>query len=81
MNKLITTLATFALALPLGASAATFEVVNPNEPMIVLPAFAELGASRLSTIEFCSEMVGKTYDQLITDSDFAGYELCLREQT
>jgi hypothetical protein len=66
---------------PAGATPERFEVVNPDEPMIVLPAFAELGASRLSTVEFCSEVVGKTYDQLITDSDFASYESCLKEMT
>lgn len=59
----------------------TLEIVEPNEPMIVLPAFKNLGASRLSTIEWCSEVVGKTYDELITDSDFEGYEACLIEHT
>jgi hypothetical protein len=59
----------------------SLEIVNPNEPMIVLPAFEELGASRLSTIEWCSEVVGKTYDELITDSDFESYEACLIEHT
>jgi hypothetical protein len=59
----------------------SLEIVNPNEPMIVLPAFEELGASRLSTIEWCSKVVGKTYDELITDSDFEGYEACLIEHT
>jgi hypothetical protein len=59
----------------------TLEIINPDEPMIVLPAFKELGASRLSTIEWCSEVVGKTYDELITDSDFQGYEACLIEHT
>jgi hypothetical protein len=59
----------------------TLEIINPDEPMVVLPAFKELGASRLSTIEWCSEVVGKTYDELITDSDFEGYEACLIEHT
>ncbi len=59
----------------------SLEIVNPEEPMIVLPAFKNLGASRLSTIEWCSEVVGKTYDELITDSDFEDYEACLIEHT
>jgi len=59
----------------------TLEIINPDEPMIVLPAFKNLGASRLSTIEWCSEVVGKTYDELTTDSDFEGYEACLEEHT
>jgi len=59
----------------------SLEIVNPEEPMIVLPAFKNLGASRLSTIEWCSEVVGKTYDELVTDSDFEGYEACLIEHT
>jgi hypothetical protein len=76
-------LATLALAAAtaLPASAAPFEIVNPGEPMIVLPAFKDLGPSRLSTIEWCSELVGKAYDELITDSDFEGYEECLKEHT
>lgn len=56
-------------------------VINPEEPMVVLPAFEHLGASRLSTVEMCSGVVGKTYDQLITDSDFQSYESCLSENT
>lgn len=59
----------------------SLEIVNPEEPMIVLPAFKELGASRLSTIQWCSEVVGKTYSELITDSDFEGYSECLKEHT
>lgn len=81
IKQLTVALATLALALPAAATPERFEVVNPGEPMIVLPAFAELGASRLSTIEFCSEVIGKTYDQLITDSDFVTYESCLKDQT
>jgi hypothetical protein len=78
--KLIAALA-LALATALPAAATPFEIINPNEPMVVLPAFKELGASRLSTIEWCSEVVGKTYDELITDSDFEGYSACLVEHT
>lgn len=59
----------------------TLEIINPDEPMVVLPAFKDLGPSRLSTIEWCSKVVGKTYDELITDSDFEGYEACLVEHT
>jgi hypothetical protein len=59
----------------------TLEIVNPEEPMVVLPAFKDLGPSRLSTIEWCSEVVGKAYDELITDSDFEGYGECLEEHT
>ena len=59
----------------------TLEIVNPEEPMIVLPAFKDLGPSRLSTVEWCSEVVGKAYDELITDSDFESYEACLIEHT
>jgi hypothetical protein len=82
IKQLAAIAATLALlSNPAGATPERFEVVNPDEPMIVLPAFPELGASRLSTVEWCSEVVGKTYDQLITDSDFASYESCMREHT
>lgn len=59
----------------------SLEVINPDEVMVVLPAFEHLGASRLSTVEMCSGVVGKTYDQLITDSDFQSYEECLSDNT
>ena len=80
LKKFIATLA-IAAATVLPAGATPFEIVNPGEPMIVLPAFKNLGASRLSTIEWCSEVVGKAYDELITDSDFESYEACLIEHT
>jgi len=79
MKALFVILTALTAALP--ASATPFEIINPEEPMIVLPAFKDLGPSRLSTIEWCSEVVGKTYDELITDSDFEGYEACLIEHT
>jgi hypothetical protein len=79
MKALFVILAALATALP--ATATPFEIVNPDEPMVVLPAFKDLGPSRLSTIEWCSELVGKAYDELITDSDFEGYEACLQEHT
>ena len=82
LKKLIAVAALIALrAMPAAATPQSFEVMNPEEPMIILPAFKDLGPSRLSTIEWCSEVVGKTYDELITDSDFEGYEACLIEHT
>ncbi len=82
MKKLIVALAIATSAvMPAGATPQSFKIVNPDEPMVVLPAFQELGASRLSTIEWCSEVVGKTYDKLITDSDFEGYGECLKEHS
>ena len=79
--RLAAALALALAALPVGATPTQREVVAPNEPMVVLPAFQYLGASRLSTIEMCSGVVGKTYDNLLTDSDFHNYAVCLSENT
>jgi hypothetical protein len=81
IKQLATVAATLALLVNPAGATPERRVIDPTEPMVLLPAFPELGASRLSTVEWCSEVVGKTYDQLITDSDFAGYESCMREHT
>ena len=82
MMKLLPALSAFALALPLGASAATFEIVNPNEPMVVVPGLEFLGASRISTVEFCAEINEiKNWGNLITDDELLSMEGCLIEMT
>jgi len=55
-------------------------VYDPGEPMIVLPAFTDLGPSRTSTIKACEYEV-KSYKKLITDEDFLNFEACLIDYT
>ena len=59
----------------------TLEIVNPSEPMILVPGLEFLGYSRISTVEHCAEIVGTDYTQLITDSDYTQMESCLIEHT
>ena len=59
----------------------TLEIVNPSEPMILVPGLEFLGYSRISTVEHCAEIVGTDYTQLITDSDYTQMEQCLIEHT
>ena len=55
-------------------------VYDPGEPMIVLPAFTDLGPSRASTIKACEYDV-KPYKMLVTDEDFLNFEACLIDYT
>jgi len=60
----------------------SLEIINPEEPMVVLPALKFLGASRLSTIQHCAEIVKVTdWAILSTDSELEGMQLCLEEHT
>jgi hypothetical protein len=80
MIKLFSVLATVTLAMP--ASANTFEIVNPEEQMVVVPGLEKIGPSRISTVEFCQEIYGvQDWRQLTTDSELDGMWECLLEHT
>lgn len=70
----------FALALPASASSV-HPVVNPDEAMVVVPGLENLGPSRLSTVQHCSEIEGVNWQNLVTDSDYFNMESCLIEHT
>jgi len=55
-------------------------VYDPGEPMVTLPAFTDLGPSRISTVKACEYDV-KPYKMLITDEDFLSFEACLIDYT
>ena len=81
MKKFIAALA-IATATALPAAATPFEVMNPNELMVLVPNLEFLGYSRISTVEFCAEIENITdWTNMITDSEFQGMEFCLREHT
>ena len=80
MLKLFTVLTTLTLATP--AMATPVGIVNPKEPMVVVPGLEFIGPSRLSTVEFCQKSEGTNHwTQLQTDSDLELMEGCLIEQT
>ncbi len=82
MKKILSALALVALALPAGATPTVREVVNPNEPMVVVPGLEKIGPSRLSTVEFCTDVYNvQDWRQLITDSELDGMWECLLEHT
>jgi hypothetical protein len=82
MNKILSALALVALALPAGATPTVREVVNPNEAMVVVPGLEFLGASRVSTVEFCAEINEvQDWQNAITDADLLNLEACLIEMT
>jgi hypothetical protein len=79
-NKLFALLSVLTLGAPSMANA--FEIINPDETMVVVPGLEFVGPSRLSTVEFCAEIEGLgDYRQLITDHDFEAMHACLVEHT
>jgi len=80
MIKLLASLAALGLTLPASATPVRL-VVNPYEPMVTVPGLENLGPSRVSTVEFCSEIEGLNWKNLQTDSDFDLMEACLIEHT
>ena len=82
MKKFLFAFAFSLFATPALATPERFPVVNPNEPMILVPGLHHVGLSRLSTVEHC-QAVEKTdsWWKLITDSDFQNMESCLLEHT
>ena len=81
MKKLIAALA-IAAATALPASATPFEVMNPNELMVLVPSLEFLGYSRISTVEFCAQIENiNDWTNLITDEELYGMEACLVEHT
>lgn len=85
LKQLTVALATLALALPTAALAAPERrIVNPGELMVLVPGLEELGYSRISTVEHCSEVIGVQGDgwtELITDGELEGMHQCLVEHT
>ena len=60
----------------------TLEIINPNEPMVVIPELKFLGASRISTIEHCAELENiADWKNMMTDEELYGMEACLIEHT
>jgi hypothetical protein len=80
MKKLLSALTVLAMATP--AMATPARVVNPGEPMVVVPGLEVLGPNRLSTVQWCQKVEGTNdWRKLITDSDFELMEGCLIEHT
>ena len=60
----------------------SLEIVNPAEPMVLVPGLEFLGYSRISTVEFCAEVEQiEDYSNLITDEELLNMEACLIEHT
>ena len=60
----------------------SLEIVNPSEPMVLVPSLEFLGYSRISTVEFCAEVENiNDWTNLMTDEELFGMEACLIEHT
>lgn len=68
-----------AVILLIGTSGRT--IVNPTEPMVIVPGLEYLGKSRISTVRHCEQQTGTNYRNLITDSELENMESCLSEHT
>ena len=64
-----------------GIAAMSRVIVNPGERMVYVPGLSYMGASRISTVEFCAKQTGTNWQQLITDSDFESMQSCLADNT
>ncbi len=60
----------------------SLEIVNPSEPMVLVPNLEFLGYSRISTVEHCAELENiNDWTNLMTDEELYGMEACLIEHT
>ena len=81
---LIATAAAASVSALVGLSnpGVTRVVVNPGEPMVVVPGLEWLGKSRLSTVTFCAKDTDSgNWQQLAGDLAFDRMEACLIEMT
>ncbi len=83
MKSLLSALAIASLSiLPASATPTEREIINPQEPMVLVPGLEFLGYSRISTVEFCAEIENiNDYSNLITDEELYSMEACLIEHT
>lgn len=77
MIKLFALCLALGSALPVGATPNSYAI--DNGLMVSVP---NIGLSRVETVTFCLNEVGRDrYQDLTTDSDYQGFEGCLRDQT
>lgn len=89
MHTKQTHMRSFLAALALAATtvlpaSATPErlIVNPTEPMVLVPNLEFLGYSRISTVEHCAALTQTDdWTNMITDEDLVLMENCLIEHT
>jgi hypothetical protein len=55
--------------------------VAPHEQTVTVPGLEFLGASRISSVQFCSAITHTDWRNLQTDSDYENMESCLIEHT
>jgi hypothetical protein len=80
--KLLTAIAAAVFTAVPASATPERVIVNPTEPMILVPGLEFLGYSRISTVEFCAEIENITdYTNLITDEELYNMESCLIEHT
>ena len=82
MKQIITAIAAAVFTAVPASATPERVIVNPAEPMILVPGLEFLGYSRLSTVEFCEEIENiSDYSNLITDEELYNMEACLIEHT
>ena len=80
--KLLTAIAAVVLAAVPASATPERTIINPTEQMITVPGLEFLGASRISTVEFCAEIEYiADYNNIITDEELLNMEECLIEHT
>lgn len=62
--------------------SSRFVVVDPEEPMVIVPGLEHHGWSRISTVQHCAELVEVAdWSELVTDWELEGMSACLAEHT
>jgi len=79
MKNILSVLAIVAASV-MPASAETFEVMNPDELMVLVPNVEFVGYSRISTVEFCAQLNNiQDWTDMGTDEELYSMEGCLIE--
>ena len=59
-----------------------FYIVDPEEPMVIVPGLEHHGWSRVSTVQHCQYLTGAAdWQELMTDSELEGMDACMHEHT
>jgi hypothetical protein len=59
-----------------------FTVIDPEEPMVLVPGLEAQGWSRLSTVQHCAYLSNvDDWAELMTDAEFESMDACLTEHT
>ena len=83
MKTTLFAIATLAMGnIALAVPTPPHPVMNPTEPMVIVPGLEFLGASRVSSVTHCVTSTGvKDWRNLITDTELESMHKCMADLT